>query len=75
MRLTTKITATIGMMVAATIALYVAKLLALEPVAGWSWWAIYSPLWVPWLLVALAAVLLLASTGLAKWLNQLPDIN
>ena len=71
MRKTTILTATIGMMVAATIALYVAKVLNVAPVAGWSWWAVYSPLWAPWALVASGAVLLLASVGMDRLLRKL----
>ncbi|MBD2769729.1 hypothetical protein IC235_17705 [Hymenobacter sp. BT664] len=66
MTLTTKITATIGMMVAATVALYVAKLLAWAPVAAWPWWLIYAPLWGPWVLVSAAAVVLLVSMAIDR---------
>lgn len=76
MKLTTILTATIGMMVAATIALYVAKVLAFEPVAAWPWWLIYAPLWAPWVLVAAAALVLLLSLLVdRKLLRQLGRTN
>lgn len=54
------ITATIGMMVAATLALTWLKLAGLTEVARWPWWAVAGPLWVPWALAVAAAAVLLA---------------
>jgi hypothetical protein len=70
-KLTTKITATIGMMVAATLALYVLKLAAWAPVASWPWWAVYAPLWGPWALLAFAALVLLAGIFGERLLKRL----
>jgi hypothetical protein len=48
------IVASIGMMLATAGMLAGLKLLAVGMVVGWSWWAVWAPLWAPWLVVAIA---------------------
>lgn len=43
------------------------KLAGVGVVAGWSWWAVLAPLWVPWVvLVAVVAVMWVAGLVLQR---------
>ncbi|MDJ0363593.1 hypothetical protein QMK33_00395 [Hymenobacter sp. H14-R3] len=55
MNLLDKVVTTIGMMVVTALQLAALKLVGVGVVAGWSWWAVLSPLWFPWLVILIAA--------------------
>ncbi|OWP62909.1 transmembrane Fragile-X-F family protein [Hymenobacter amundsenii] len=59
MTTTPRLNRIIGLLLLALLTLLVLKLNGHTPVAGWSWWWIWLPLWGPWALVLVAAALLL----------------
>ncbi len=55
MRLLGIILTIVWMMVTTTVALVVSKWMGADPVAGWSWWAVWAPMWGPMLVVTILA--------------------
>lgn len=73
MRIERRTIATTSILVVAAWGLMALKLAGWAPVAKWSWWTVWAPLWGPWLATAIAAVALLA--GMAgdramRWLEE-----
>ena len=50
---------TTGLLLLVSLALLLLKLNAYGPVAHWSWWAVLAPLWGPWMLFFILAIVLL----------------
>ena len=71
MKVVNALTAIVGTMVAVTLTFYCLKLLQVAPVEAWPWWAVYSPLWAPLALVALAAVVLLLGLAGERGLQRM----
>ena len=45
------------------------KILAIEPVVHWSWWAVLAPLWGPVLLILVIAIIVLPIIYLIQYLR------
>lgn len=55
----------------------VAKVFMIEPVAAWSWWWVFSPVWIPmlialgfWLLVAVVGLLIALVLGVIAYISN-----
>ena len=58
----------LGCLTVVGIIFVVLKLLAVPPVAAWSWWWVLAPFWIPWaiMLAVFAIVLLLVAIAAAS---------
>lgn len=59
----------IGILGALTLIFIVLKLTEVGAVAGWSWWWVLSPIWIPWGIILVLAAVLYPLAALSDWLN------
>lgn len=63
----------LGLSGAVFIVFLVLKLTDIEPVSNWGWVWIFSPLWIPWLILAAVGVITLVVMGTIKLLESAGD--
>lgn len=59
----------IGLCGALLLIFVVLKLTEVGAVAGWSWWWVLSPIWIPWGIVLVLAAVLYPLAALGDWLK------